>query len=239
MICPLRRLWGASSGSIQNLDFYAGQCITGWLRSCQNGPMPSRNNRVAEILERRRLAGDLRAARAGVEQHLLETIDPLEATITVAVPYLNSGEPFTLPLLSSITDDLWIGGVSAGLILPERFVHVVSLHPWLPYFVNHPIRSVHAMPMADSDELPDLAMLEALARLVNVCRRDGVTLVHCQVGLNRSALLAGLALVRDGTAPATAISLMREQRSEHVLCNAVFEAWLRRQGSGADGFEVV
>ena len=83
------------------------------------------------------------------------------------------------------------------MICPDLFPHVVSLHPWVPYFIAHEIRTVHAWAIPDAD-VPDTDLLEAMAKLVNACLADGPTLVHCQTGLNRSALVAGLALTRDG-----------------------------------------
>jgi protein-tyrosine phosphatase len=80
--------------------------------------------------------------------------------------------------------------------------------------------------MDDSDVLPDAKVLEDLADWVNEKRALGPTLVHCQAGLNRSALVAGLALIRSGMAPRDAIALLRQKRSSDVLFNKAFERWL-------------
>jgi protein-tyrosine phosphatase len=48
--------------------------------------------------------------------------------------------------------------------------------------------------------------------------------------LNRSALVAGMALILDGWKPADAIALLREKRSPAVLCNPAFEQWLLSYG---------
>jgi len=51
--------------------------------------------------------------------------------------------------------------------------------------------------------------------------------VHCQVGLNRSSLVAARALVLSGEAdPAGAVALLRARRSPACLCNETFESWL-------------
>jgi hypothetical protein len=51
-------------------------------------------------------------------------------------------------------------------------------------------------------------------------------LIRCQAGLNRSGLVMALVLIRDGYAPAEAITLMREKRSRAVLCNLDFVNYL-------------
>ena len=191
--------------------------------------MQRRQTRVMDLAERRRLAHDRRLALRQEQEAAILDADPLTATITVGVAYLNNGEPFDLALLSEVTENLWIGGAMPGAILPERFRHVVSCHPWTPYFVAHDIGSMTAYPIIDGD-LPDLAMLEAMASLVNACRHDGETLVHCSVGLNRSALVAGLALIRgDRMCPGNAVDLLRERRNPNVLCNRVFAEFLEEQ----------
>ncbi len=56
---------------------------------------------------------------------------------------------------------------------------------------------------------------------------DGPVLIHCQVGLNRSSLVAARAMVLSEEAdPAGAIAVLRERRSPACLCNEAFEAWL-------------
>jgi protein-tyrosine phosphatase len=55
----------------------------------------------------------------------------------------------------------------------------------------------------------------------------GATAHNCQAGLNRSGLVAALALIRDGMTPAQAIELLRSKRSPAVLCNPTFERYLR------------
>jgi protein-tyrosine phosphatase len=58
-------------------------------------------------------------------------------------------------------------------------------------------------------------------------RQGHTVLVHCQAGLNRSNLIAALALMRlTGCDAAAAIALLREKRSPLVLCNEAFEQYL-------------
>lgn len=158
--------------------------------------------------------------------------DPLQQRMRgVAV---HGGTPFDVPYISEVTDNLWQGGCATGLVLPAHIEHVVSLYPWERYTVRHELDSMLSVRLYDSLDVAGRDDLVALARWVNRCRRLGPTLVHCQAGLNRSGLVAGLALVLDGRDPSEAIALLRESRSPAVLCNPAFEAWLLAfQGASA------
>jgi len=140
---------------------------------------------------------------------------------------VHGNTPFDVPYVSRITDNLWQGGCTTGLVVPDAVSHVVSLYPWESYTARHELLSRTVVRQYDSLDGPDRDQLVALAQWVNVCRKSGVVLVHCQAGLNRSGLLVGLALVLDGLTPDEAIALQRERRSQAVLCNPVFESWLR------------
>jgi protein-tyrosine phosphatase len=139
---------------------------------------------------------------------------------------IHGNTPFDVPFVSKITDNLWQGGCENGLVLPSEVVHVVSLYPWEAYKVCHELQSHLSVRLYDDLAGPDREQMMALARWINVCRKTGVTLVHCQAGLNRSGLLAGLALVLEGRSPIDAVALLRSTRSPAVLCNPVFEDWL-------------
>ena len=67
-----------------------------------------------------------------------------------------------------------------------------------------------------------------LAAEVNELCEQGPTLVHCQAGLNRSSLIAAVALILAGVVDsgAEAAALLRERRSPACLCNQSFERWL-------------
>ena len=134
--------------------------------------------------------------------------------------------PFDTEFMSQITDDLYVGGCESGLILPSKIKHVVSLYRWERYQVNHELLSFTEVTMFDSDFGLDVEQVEALAAWVNICRRTGPTLVHCQAGLNRSNLVAGLALIRSGLTPSEAVALLRQKRNPAVLCNKTFERFL-------------
>jgi protein-tyrosine phosphatase len=63
------------------------------------------------------------------------------------------------------------------------------------------------------DGLPDLNKLHALARLgADLVASGEKVLAHCGMGLNRSALVAGLVLTYGGMKGADAVALLRERR---------------------------
>ena len=138
---------------------------------------------------------------------------------------IHGNTPFSVPYVSKITENLWTGGCTNGLILPREIEHVISLYPWEQYEVAHEFRSISLIRMYDS---LDQAMEQVvdIARWVNACRKTGTTLVHCQAGLNRSGLIAATALILEGMTAEEAIALLREKRSPAVLCNKGFEEWL-------------
>lgn len=164
-------------------------------------------------------AEPMSAAYADLESHHIEGI-AREGNV-----------PFSVPLISHVEGNLWQGGCIGGMRLPDDFEFVVSLYPWERYELG-PQTVRLEVKMLDSGTVPDEHTLYEVARIVNAFRTKGKTLVHCQAGLNRSALTAGLALVLDGVPPAEAIALLREKRCAAVLCNKAFEGWLLKRVIG-------
>lgn len=134
--------------------------------------------------------------------------------------------PFSVGLISQIDENLWTGGCINGVVLPSQFRFLVSLYPWESYRIEHDLDAALVVRLFDAVDMPDLELLRGVAAWINVARKIGPTLVHCQAGLNRSGLTAALALILDGMSPADAIALLREKRCEAVLCNSTFEQWL-------------
>lgn len=137
--------------------------------------------------------------------------------------------PFSVPLITPIEDGFWQGGCIHGVSLAGKFKHVISLYPWEQFQSGCELDTDFKIRLYDSGTIPNEKQLYAVATLVNVCRKLGPTLVHCQAGLNRSGLVAGLALVLDGLSPDHAIAWLRTSRCSAVLCNKAFETWLRKQ----------
>jgi hypothetical protein len=98
----------------------------------------------------------------------------------------------------------------------------------------HPDRVIYVyFPIVDED-LPTLHKLHAVARLGADLMRNGErVLVHCQMGLNRSALLAGLMLVYNGMIGPDAIARLQERRPG-ALYNRRFAAHLEAQPAGGN-----
>lgn len=81
------------------------------------------------------------------------------------------------------------------------------------------------LPIHDG-ELPNLSRLHGVARLATQMVRAGhPVLSHCGMGLNRSALVAGLVLMAQGMSGAEAVALLRERRPG-ALFNEVFARYL-------------
>lgn len=137
--------------------------------------------------------------------------------------------PFSASLISHIDGNLWVGGCIGGVRLPDDFKFVVSLYPWEQYTLGpETVRIEHTLYDSSDQELPERQIYD-LARIVNAFLNSGKTVIHCQAGLNRSNLIAGLALILQGYRPEKAIALLRERRSSAVLCNRMFEEWLLAQ----------
>lgn len=81
------------------------------------------------------------------------------------------------------------------------------------------------LPIHDGD-LPNLDRLHAVAELGASCVAKGHrVLSHCGMGLNRSALVAALIMIRGGLLPRRAVEQLRERRPG-ALFNEVFADWI-------------
>lgn len=141
---------------------------------------------------------------------------------------VHGNTPFDVPYISQITKNLWMGGCTNGLILPNEIQHVISLYPWESYDIAHQLKSCLEVRMYDASGEPNHQQVVGIADWVNVCRDDAPTLVHCQAGLNRSGLITATALARRGMKAKDAIDYVREARSPACLCNQSFVEYLER-----------
>lgn len=86
----------------------------------------------------------------------------------------------------------------------------------------------------DDEELPDLAKLHALASLgASLIKNGHRVLSHCGMGLNRSALVAGVILHKLGMNGEDAVALLREKRPG-ALFNENFAKYLLSLSNGKD-----
>lgn len=128
---------------------------------------------------------------------------------------------------------LWQGGCAQGLVLPTNINHLVSLYVWEKYTIRHALGSELYVTMRDASD-QGMDQVNALGEWVNLCRRTGPVLVHCQAGLNRSSLVVAKALWLSGFGTGNQIiKHIRSTRSAACLCNETFEAevksWTRRR----------
>jgi len=127
---------------------------------------------------------------------------------------------------NEIVNGFWLSSLPKEI--PYNVKYVISMIGQQNY-KYHPHQKIITTFFEDADILPPPAYLHGLADLVNTCRKDGVTLIHCLAGLNRSALIAGLALVKSGMEAQIAVDNMRRIRGQDVLHNKVFLDWLLKQ----------
>ena len=152
-------------------------------------------------------------------------IDPMAVTFEFA----RHGQHSTIPLISHIEDNLYLGGCrGAGIMeLPQHLSHVVGLSGSCWYDPHPATRSVVHHPVDDSRAQP-LDSVFALAHWVNALPVKQNVLVHCQMGINRSgALMARVLMLRHHCSADEAITLLRRKRSTHVLFNESFVEQLR------------
>jgi protein-tyrosine phosphatase len=121
-----------------------------------------------------------------------------------------------------IVDNVWIGGDPVDV---TKFQYIVAVNKAPTYHIPTGTLAV-VYPFDDAAWLPDLAKLNELADTVNRFSDQGVTLVHCSAGLNRSALVVALALIKRGMTPGDAIALIRSKRGSDALHNKTFTDWL-------------
>lgn len=153
--------------------------------------------------------------------------DPTVQTMTGVA--IHGSTPFSVPYMSHIKGNLYQGGCTDGLILPDTIDNLLSLYKWESYTVNHGLKNSKTVTMYDSLDQA-FEQIDELAQWVIDACATGPTLVHCQAGLNRSSLVAARALMLgDGMTADEAISLIRSKRSPACLCNPAFEEWLREQ----------
>jgi hypothetical protein len=141
-------------------------------------------------------------------------------------------------LYSQITTNLWQGGTGQYETTyqgnkrlpvindPKPFDVVVSLNSYaLP--VGWLVKELR-FGFADGPLTPQL--IEEIEHVAEWAyaqwKKDQRVLVRCEAGLNRSGLVTGIILLRDGMSADQAIALIRKQRSRFALSNAAFEKYL-------------
>lgn len=135
-------------------------------------------------------------------------------------------EPFT-----EIIPNLWVGGHDYNSA-PSGGHKVVTASPKSQFdlvvsayhrdgFEPDPGVEYVRVPFPDARLVPEVQRLaEGAAHVVAEGVRSGLTVLsRCQAGLNRSSLIAGLAMVMLGFNGDDAVQLIRSRRSPWALCN--------------------
>ena len=142
--------------------------------------------------------------------------------------YLPSGRHISIPLISHIVDNLYVGGHNRVANLGDFFSHVFSF-----YVFENPYKTadgvVHeGFHMYDSESHVDVDTLDdAVEKIVAALNDGGNVLVHCQAGINRSNLAATRALMEwKGMTATEAIDLLSRQRDDVILSNETFRNYL-------------
>jgi protein tyrosine phosphatase len=130
-----------------------------------------------------------------------------------------------------IIDNLWIGmqpkDPHEGI---EDFKYVICCNG-APYYNIKLWQTVIVAPFDDSASLPPDQFLHDLGKLALEFSSKGKTLVHCTAGINRSATVVALALMKSGYSSTDAIKLVREKRNQCLISNTAFEQWLHKQST--------
>lgn len=131
---------------------------------------------------------------------------------------------------------LWIAadcGDWAAVVVEHNVSVVIDLERDLDRGIPAEADSVVYLYFPIRDEgLPPLKRLHAVARFgAELLQRGERVLIHCEMGLNRSALLAGLMLVHDGESGEAALARLQARRPG-ALYNNFFADYLRQQPAG-------
>lgn len=78
----------------------------------------------------------------------------------------------------------------------------------------------------DRSAIQNPGLLHKLADKINSERHKHQVLVHCWLGINRSASIAALALIKSGMDPLAAITHIRKKRTKYCILNKTFREWL-------------
>lgn len=135
--------------------------------------------------------------------------------------------------LSWITDDLAIGGAFDGahveqLAREHRIAAVVDLREEAcddeAQLVRHGVAFLH-LPTVDHGVVAPAMLERGIGFVIAHLDAGRRTLVHCQYGIGRSALLGLCVLVHRGHAPLDALVLAKERRALVSPNPRQFEAW--------------
>ena len=135
------------------------------------------------------------------------------------------GDMVRVPAWTVIGHNLILGAHPADTMPPNLDV-IANVDSFRFYDVPDSVLYLH-FGFRDTNAVPDETELGIVVTFLNDLRAAGKTVfVHCRLGLNRSALVAGLMLIDEGYRAKDAIHLLRDLRSPLVLENRAFERYL-------------
>jgi hypothetical protein len=131
-------------------------------------------------------------------------------------PVDDEGHLFISPAITDWTP-ISAAGIRTVIDLEGGLDSGVCTHPGHMLYIYHPIYD---------EQLPDLPPFHAVARMgAELLRQHRKVLSHCGLGLNRSALMAGVILTELGMPGQVAVERLRERRPG-ALFNDHFAAYL-------------
>jgi protein-tyrosine phosphatase len=151
--------------------------------------------------------------------------DDWDDIATKTIPITNH---VRVPLITRVTGNLYMGGCLDETRLPSDFGLVIAAYQSEKYTLGENTRRFD-YEMLDGPDVPAKEQLEHAARTVLThmsASPDSKVLIHCQAGLNRSALITVYTMWTAGWSIASAIELLRLRRSEWVLYNNDFHDFL-------------
>jgi hypothetical protein len=142
-------------------------------------------------------------------------------------------------LYSEILPNLWQGGTDDfdTINYPKSSAFNQNPHQWQSvatlYAVAHPmgwgVREQRFGFPDDVLELSNTGHINEIAEWLHKEWKQGrKVLARCQAGWNRSGLVIGLILLKEGYSADEAIELIRSKRSPYALCNPDFVRYLRK-----------
>ena len=150
----------------------------------------------------------------------------------------DDGDP---PLYSEIAPNLWQGGTDDDDLVLKGSGRLPTTGDYKEFDVVVSL-SAYSLPMGwhvkeyrfgFPDGPTSQEIYEELERIADYAYADWKAgkkvLVRCQAGMNRSALMVALILMRDRMHVDDAVALIRKKRSAYALDNAHFVQYLKRR----------
>ena len=126
-----------------------------------------------------------------------------------------------------IHENLWLGSHPNSMSDLSKF-EMIFCFDGRPFYSISKQQTVVCHPFDDDDNyLPDMKKIDTIVEMVKDCSNRAPVLLHCSAGINRSALVLAMTLIRHhNMQPQQAIYLIQSRRSKHCLFNQTFQNYL-------------